>query len=167
MPLSRFTSQFIVPSGQNDFSSLANSSGKTKNSPTDRITARKMAVPITILSMPLPSFLDSHFSNFVGSSSKMPSISVLCCNVVMPMESMVTKLTIPRTKGQPIHGCFLAGLSYTLRRTTMVWSGRRTAMAIASGDFIITPSITACPPISTLLQLPCSFFISFGSFPPK
>ena len=107
MPLSRLISQLEEGSGIHALSRRANNSGITKNSPTDRITASTMATAITILSMPLPSFLDSHFSNLLGSSSSMPSMSVLCCNTLMPMESMVTKLTMPRITGQPIHGCFL------------------------------------------------------------
>ena len=107
MPLSRLMSQLEEGSGIHALSRRAKSSGITKNSPIDRMTASTMATAITILSMPLPSFWDSHFSNLPGSSSSMPSMSVLCCSTLMPMESMVTKLTMPRTIGHPIHGCFL------------------------------------------------------------
>ena len=69
-------------------------------------TARTIATPMTILSTPLPSFLDSHSSNFVGSSSAAPSMRPLSSSVFMPWPSMVKKLTAPRMKGLPIHGCF-------------------------------------------------------------
>ena len=122
---------------------LSTAAGIMINSPTDKNTARITATPMTILSMPLPSFSASHFSNLVGSSSMMPSISVDSCRVDMPEASIMPMLMTPRMMGQPIQGCFLARGVYSLRLTTMVPSGRRTEMAMASGAFIMTPSMTA------------------------
>ena len=62
---------------------------------------------MTTLSMLLPSFAASHFSNFVGSSSSVPSIFADVSSVVMPITSMLTMLTAPRMMGSPIHLCFL------------------------------------------------------------
>ena len=68
-----------------------------------------MARPMTTLSTPLPSFLASQSSNLVGCSSSTPPILLLSSSVFMPVPSIVTMLTAPRTKGQPIHLCFFAG----------------------------------------------------------
>ena len=119
------------------------------NSRTDSATASTMATPMTTLSMLFPSLALSHFSNRLGSSSSTPSIFVDASSEDMPMTSMFTMLTTPRTMGQPIHLCRLAGFTYASRLRTISPSGLRTAMAMASGAFIMTPSMTACPPIST------------------
>ena len=129
--------------------SVAMMLGMTMKSPTDRNTAMTMATPMTILSMLLPNVFESHFSNFVGSSSSTPSMRLEASNVFMPITSMLTMFTAPRTMGQPIHLCFFAGETYGSHLTQMEPSGLRTAIAMLSGAFIITPSRTACPPIST------------------
>ena len=122
---------------------VATPEGSMTNSNTLRHTASTAATPMTTLSMLAPSFSASHFSKRLGSSSSTPSIWVDFCSTPMPMASMDTMLTTPRTIGHPIHLCRLAGDSYGSRSTTMLPSGRRTATATASGDFIMTPSMTA------------------------
>ena len=68
----------------------------------------------------------------------------------MPILSMTTIFTQPRMIGMLIHLCFLESGSLCSQVTTIFPSGLRTAMAMDSfaGLCIITPSITACPPIS-------------------
>src|SRR6267378_1139258 len=63
------------------------------------------------------------------------------------MRSDSTSTTAPRTIGKPKN--FARREMETKSRvwTWMVPSGRRTAVATLPGDRIITPSMTACPPI--------------------
>ena len=76
--------------------------GSRKNRPTDSATASITARPITTFSTDLPSFSDSHFSNFVGSSSMgSPMSSADLVRVFMPMVRLSTKATTPRTMGRP------------------------------------------------------------------
>lgn len=96
-----------VPDAPSDRIPFSASDGRTMNSPTLSSTASTIATPMTTLSMLLPSFAASHFSNFVGSSSSVPSIFADVSNVVMPIASMLTMLTAPRMMGSPIHLCFL------------------------------------------------------------
>ena len=70
----------------------------------------------------------------------------------MPKYSMVPMLIIPRIKGFPIHGCLSLGATKGVRFVTRVPSGRRTVTAVALPERIITPSITAWPPMSFTAQ---------------
>ena len=142
-PLSRLTDSSDHPAAR---SALTGRLGKSTNSPMDSATANITASPITILSTPVPSLSASHFSNLEGSSSSRPAMSALADSTFMPSDIIITMLTAPRMIGQPIHLCFFAidvTGSCLIRRLP---SARRTAMAMASLERIITPSKTACPP---------------------
>ena len=130
--------------------SVAMPEGSATNRNRLSATASTIATAMTTLSMLAPSFSASHFSNLLGSSSITPSICVLLSRVSMPILSITTMLTQPRINGSPIHLCFLESGSLRLHVTMILPFGRRTAMAMDSSDglCIITPSMTACPPIS-------------------
>ena len=136
--------------------------GSSTNRPMLIAMAITIATAMTTLSTFLPSFSASHFSNLLGSSwaSSLPDIFMLSSSTRMPMPSIWTMFTEPRMKGLPIQGCFLLRASYFSRFTTISPLGRRTATAMASGLFIITPSSTAWPPMSARGQaVPLSVFL--------
>ena len=96
-----------------------------------------------------PNLLLTHFSNLVSSSAYssgayFSSMSADSIRVVIPLYSDLAKATTPLTRGIFIaFGSF--GFSLVLRYSSP--DGSRIAIAMRSGPCIITPSITACPPI--------------------
>ena len=144
--------------------SVAVPEGSATNRNILMTTASTMATAMTTLSMLAPSLSASHFSNLLGSSSITPSICVLLSSVSMPILSITTMFTQPRISGSPIHLCFLESGSRWLHVTMILPLGLRTAMAMDSSDglCIITPSMTACPPMS--LYCTFSLLISIFSF---
>ena len=147
-PSSRLTSSRWP--GSTRLSSDPSSEGTTKNSPTASTMASTTAQKMTMSSWLRPVTRLSHFSNREGASSSTSSPIIWAERVMvfMPVTRDWMKAATPRTTGQPRT---LWRLDRGTKSSTWVSilpsAGRRTAMARRVGARIMTPSITAWPPM--------------------
>ena len=128
---------------------FARNNGRTMKIAIAMITENTITTAIKAFSSFSPNTRSKNCSNFPGSPASSSSSKKLAENVrdLIPSTMESTKLNIPRTNGREKNFTFSPMLIYVSFLTSISPSGLRTAVAYSSPFFIITPSITACPPM--------------------